>query len=179
MLFEIFSQRDERVSTIVTSNQPFEFCTSVLCSDRLNGARLDRFTDRITTLAKNGQSYRVRESAGRRNVPPPTKAARRKNTPPQLTPIPATSPTAYPMRRCRFADGFPAGGSRQAIAPRQQRPTFLPPHRPEIRPSLTHVPPTKAILGIATRSVNLLGKSERAPEKTVVYSGHVYLGPTT
>jgi hypothetical protein len=38
LLFEVFSQRYERGSTIVTSNLPFEDWTSVLGSERLTGA---------------------------------------------------------------------------------------------------------------------------------------------
>jgi hypothetical protein len=42
LLFEIFSQRYERGSTIVTSNLPFDEWTSVFGSERLTGALLDR-----------------------------------------------------------------------------------------------------------------------------------------
>jgi DNA replication protein DnaC len=42
LLFEIFSQRYERGSTILTSNLPFEDWTSVFGSERLTGALLDR-----------------------------------------------------------------------------------------------------------------------------------------
>jgi DNA replication protein DnaC len=38
LLFEIFGQRHERGSTIVTSNLPFEEWTSVFQSQRLTGA---------------------------------------------------------------------------------------------------------------------------------------------
>ncbi len=38
LLFEIFSQRYERGSTIVTSNLPFDEWTSVFGSERLTGA---------------------------------------------------------------------------------------------------------------------------------------------
>ena len=68
MLFETFSQRYERGSTIVTSNLPFEDWTSVLGSERLTGALLDRLTHHVSILTMNGDSYRLRESAGRRRV---------------------------------------------------------------------------------------------------------------
>ena len=42
LLFEVFSQRYERGSTIVTSNLPFDEWTSVFGSERLTGALLDR-----------------------------------------------------------------------------------------------------------------------------------------
>ena len=44
LLFEVFSQRYERGSTIVTSSLPFQGRTSVLCSERLSGVLLDRLT---------------------------------------------------------------------------------------------------------------------------------------
>ena len=68
LLFEVFSQRYERGSTIVTSNLPFEDWTSVLGSERLTGALLDRLTHHVSILAMNGDSYRLRQSAGRRRA---------------------------------------------------------------------------------------------------------------
>ena len=66
LLFEVFSQRYERGSTIVTSNLPFEDWTSVLGSERLTGALLDRLTHHVHILAMNGDSYRLKQSAGHR-----------------------------------------------------------------------------------------------------------------
>lgn len=66
LLFETFSQRYERGSTIVTSNLPFEDWTSVLGSERLTGALLDRLTHHVNILAMNGDSYRLKQSARRR-----------------------------------------------------------------------------------------------------------------
>jgi len=66
LLFEILSQRYERSSTIVTSNLPFEDWTSVLGSERLTGALLDRLTHHVHILTMNGDSYRLKQSAGRR-----------------------------------------------------------------------------------------------------------------
>lgn len=54
LLFEVFSQRYERGSTIVTSNLPFEDWTSVLGSERLTGALLDRLTPHVHILTMNG-----------------------------------------------------------------------------------------------------------------------------
>ena len=65
LLFEVLSQRYERGSTIVTSNLPFEDWTSVLGSQRLTGALLDRLTHHVSILTMNGDSYRLRQSAGR------------------------------------------------------------------------------------------------------------------
>jgi hypothetical protein len=64
----VFSQRYERGSTIVTSNLPFEDWTSVLGSERLTGALLDRLTHHVHILTMNGDSYRLKQSAGRRRA---------------------------------------------------------------------------------------------------------------
>ena len=65
LLFEAFSQRYERGSTIVTSNLPFQDWTSVLGSERLTGALLDRLTHHVSILTMNGDSYRLRQSVSR------------------------------------------------------------------------------------------------------------------
>ena len=56
MLFEVFSQRYERCSTLVTSNLPFAEWTEVLGSERLTGALLDRLTHHVHILEMNGDS---------------------------------------------------------------------------------------------------------------------------
>ncbi|MBB4000768.1 DNA replication protein DnaC [Aureimonas pseudogalii] len=68
LLFEVFSQRYERGSTIITSNLPIEDWTSVLGSERLTGALLDRLTHHVHILTMNGDSYRLKQSAGRRRA---------------------------------------------------------------------------------------------------------------
>jgi DNA replication protein DnaC len=45
LLFEVFSQRYECGSTVVTSNLRFDEWTSVFGSERLTGALLDRLAD--------------------------------------------------------------------------------------------------------------------------------------
>lgn len=71
LLFEAFSQRYERGSTIVTSNLPFEEWTSVFGSERLTGALLDRLTHHVHILELNGESFRLKQSkSGRRSRPP-------------------------------------------------------------------------------------------------------------
>ncbi|WP_086466626.1 IS21-like element helper ATPase IstB [Oceanibaculum nanhaiense] len=62
LLFEVFSQRYERGSTIVTSNLPFDEWTSVFGSERLTGALLDRLTHHVHILEMNGDSYRLAQS---------------------------------------------------------------------------------------------------------------------
>ena len=62
LLFEVFSQRYERGSTLVTSNLPFQEWTEVLGSERLTGALLDRLTHHVHILEMNGDSYRLKQS---------------------------------------------------------------------------------------------------------------------
>src|SRR6059036_2980058 len=65
LLFEVFSQRYERGSTIVTSNLPFDEWTSIFGSERLTGALLDRLTHHVHILEMNGDSYRLNQSKRR------------------------------------------------------------------------------------------------------------------
>jgi DNA replication protein DnaC len=69
LLFEVFSQRYERGSTVLTSNLPFEEWTSVLGSERLTGALLDRLTHHVHILEMNGESYRLKHARARRRKP--------------------------------------------------------------------------------------------------------------
>jgi DNA replication protein DnaC len=64
LLFEVFSQRYKRTSTLVTSNLPFQEWTEILGSERLTGALLDRLTHHI--LEMNGDSYRLKQSRHKR-----------------------------------------------------------------------------------------------------------------
>jgi DNA replication protein DnaC len=67
LLFEVFSQRYERGSTIVTSNLPFDEWTGVFGSERLTGALLDRLTHHVHILEMNGDSYRLKQSKQRQH----------------------------------------------------------------------------------------------------------------
>lgn len=69
LLFEIFSQRYERGSILVTSNLPFEDWTEVFGSERLTGALLDRLTHHVHILEMNGESYRLNQSKRRQQRP--------------------------------------------------------------------------------------------------------------
>jgi DNA replication protein DnaC len=62
LLFEVFSQRYERGSIIVTSNLPFDEWTGVFASERLTGALLDRLTHHVHILEMNGDSFRLKHS---------------------------------------------------------------------------------------------------------------------
>ena len=62
LLFEVFSQRYERGSIMVTTNLPFDEWTEVFGSERLTGALLDRLTHHVHILEMNGESYRLKRS---------------------------------------------------------------------------------------------------------------------
>ena len=64
---EIFSQRYERASVLVTSNLPFDEWTEIFGSERLTGALLDRLTHHVHILEINGDSYRLKQSRRKRN----------------------------------------------------------------------------------------------------------------
>ena len=63
LLFEVFSQRYERGSILVTTNLPFDEWTEMFGSERLTGALLDRLTHHIHVIEMNGDSYRLRQSS--------------------------------------------------------------------------------------------------------------------
>ena len=60
--FEVFIQRYELGSIIVTANLPFDEKTEVFGSERLTGALLDRLTHHVHILEMNGESYRLKRS---------------------------------------------------------------------------------------------------------------------
>ena len=102
LLFEVFSQRYERGSTIVTSNLPFEDWTQVLGSERLTGALLDRLTHHVSILTMNGDSYRLKQSAGRRR----TAAAAEQNQATEIVdPDTGEITTPDPTSRRRYEEG--------------------------------------------------------------------------
>ena len=62
LLFEVFSQRHERGSTMVTTTLPIVEWTEVFDSERLTGALLDRLIHHVHSLEMNGESYRLKRS---------------------------------------------------------------------------------------------------------------------
>jgi DNA replication protein DnaC len=66
LLFEVFSQRYERSSVILTSNLPFDEWTEIFGSERLTGALLDRITHHVQILEMNGESYRLNHSKNKK-----------------------------------------------------------------------------------------------------------------
>jgi hypothetical protein len=133
LLFETFSQRYERGSTIVTSNLPFEDWTSILGSERLTGALLDRLPPHVSILTMNGDSYRLRQSASRRRPP----GAEQNQATAALT-NPNIRRDHLPLIRRR--DGHAKGPNRapsHVHQPCHQWPVFTPPRWPGIAPPLT------------------------------------------
>ena len=77
LLFEVFSQRYERGSILVTTNLPFDKWTEVFGSERLTGALPDRLTHHVHILEMNGESYRLKHSG----EPPRPKFRKSRTTP--------------------------------------------------------------------------------------------------
>jgi DNA replication protein DnaC len=62
LLFQVFAERYERRSLMVTSNLAFSEWGSVFQGDRMTAALLDRLTHQCDIFEMNGESYRFRES---------------------------------------------------------------------------------------------------------------------
>jgi DNA replication protein DnaC len=67
LLFEVVSDRYEKGSIVLTTNLPFEEWVSVLASEPLTHALLDRLTHHVHILEMNGRSYRLKESLAARS----------------------------------------------------------------------------------------------------------------
>src|SRR5206468_5236961 len=62
LLFQVFAERYQRKSLLVTSNLAFSEWGQVFQGERMTAALLDRLTHRCHILEMNGESYRFRES---------------------------------------------------------------------------------------------------------------------
>jgi DNA replication protein DnaC len=62
LLFQVFADRYERASLLITSNLPFSEWGQVFQGERMTAALLDRLTHRCQIFEMNGESYRFRES---------------------------------------------------------------------------------------------------------------------
>jgi DNA replication protein DnaC len=62
LLFQVFADRYERKSLLITSNLPFGDWVQVFQGERMTAALLDRLTHRCHIFEMNGESYRFRES---------------------------------------------------------------------------------------------------------------------
>ena len=108
LLFEVFSQRCERGSILVTTNLPFDEWTGVFGPERLTGALLDRLTHHVHILEMNGESYRLkrsRESAGSQPSEEPERRLAYSYT------VPLSLPNGR-YSTCHAAHGHRAGGTR-------------------------------------------------------------------
>jgi DNA replication protein DnaC len=63
LLFQVFADRYERGSVLITSNLPFGEWGQIFQGERMTAALLDRFTHRCHIFEMNGESYRFRESS--------------------------------------------------------------------------------------------------------------------
>jgi DNA replication protein DnaC len=73
LLFQVFADRYERRSLLVTSNLAFSDWGSVFQGERMTAALLDRLTHRCHIFDMNGESYRFRESMKARKDKDPRK----------------------------------------------------------------------------------------------------------
>jgi hypothetical protein len=62
LLFQVFADRYERASLLVTGNLPFSDRRQVFQGERMTAALLDRLTHRCHISEMNGENYRFRES---------------------------------------------------------------------------------------------------------------------
>jgi len=67
LLFQFFSGRHERRSTMITSNLDFGEWVNVFGDEKMTAALLDRITHRAHILLMNGDSYRFRQSLQRQH----------------------------------------------------------------------------------------------------------------
>ena len=76
LLFQVFADRYERGSLLITSNLPFSEWTQVFQGERMTAALLDRLTHHCHIFEMNGESYRFRQSmkGKRRSESRPRKA---------------------------------------------------------------------------------------------------------
>jgi len=70
LLFQVFADRYERRSLLITSNLAFGDWGQVFQGERMTAALLDRLTHRCHIFEMNGESYRFRESMKAKKEPP-------------------------------------------------------------------------------------------------------------
>ena len=75
LLFQVFAERYERRSLLVTSNLAFSEWGQVFQGDRMTAALLDRLTHRCLIFEMNGESYRFRESMKAKKEKDPRKGS--------------------------------------------------------------------------------------------------------
>ncbi len=67
LLFQIFSQRYERGSLLITTNQPYKLCPKIFNNDTtITSAVLDRLLHHAETIVLEGRSYRMKDQVPER-----------------------------------------------------------------------------------------------------------------
>jgi len=61
LLFQVISERNERKSTIITSNTEFSKWTDIFVEPNMTAALIDRLTHHSYILNMNGESYRLKQ----------------------------------------------------------------------------------------------------------------------
>jgi DNA replication protein DnaC len=69
-LFQVFADRYERRSLLITSNLACGDWGQVFQGERLTAALLDRLTHRCPSFEMNGERYRFKESRKAKKEPP-------------------------------------------------------------------------------------------------------------
>jgi DNA replication protein DnaC len=69
LLFQVFADRYERRSVLITSNLPFGEWGTIFQGERMTAALLDRLTHQCHILELTGESYRFRESMQAKHGP--------------------------------------------------------------------------------------------------------------
>ena len=77
LLFQVFADRYERASLLITSNLAFSDWGQVFQGERMTAALLDRLTHRCHIFEMNGESYRFRESVKAKKEPIKAPAAKK------------------------------------------------------------------------------------------------------
>ena len=134
LLFEVFSQRYERGSILVTSNLPFDEWTEVFGSERLTGALLDRLTHHVHILECNGESYRLKQARDSKKAKADDHAQTLDHVGPQAPPT--RGPPSARLRGTSPRTRDPPVDYVDKL-PNQLRPSIKPPNWPHVRPPLT------------------------------------------
>jgi len=70
LLFQVFSERHERGSVVVTTNLPFKEWGAVFPDARMAGALVDRLTHHAHVFQTQGESFRFRQAVARKATTP-------------------------------------------------------------------------------------------------------------
>ncbi|WP_417393331.1 ATP-binding protein [Gimesia sp.] len=69
LLFQVFADRYERRSLLITSNLAFSDWDQIFQGERMTAALLDRLTHHCEIFEMNGESYRFKESMEQKKPP--------------------------------------------------------------------------------------------------------------